>query len=581
MLALALAAGCKGTPTSPTKKTGATPLVVDTKKGTTPAPVVPVIEAVPATLTGKVKLLSNNGGSLVSDHGAGVISNNAGNVVSNNGSSYHVLADAAPAEVLLADAEIRVEDAKGAAVLDGAGKPLVAKTDLQGGYRFTAALPPGNVVLRVKLWQGGELSALLPHTADKARDQVIDTATTLGAAFVLGKYVKGDQATFDKLPAAQAEKLRADLDAARGNLTAVPKYQADELVALTEGLQAKVPAVASRLEEIKVLLLGQANLGNGRAGDHVAIYNPRGVTVDAQNNLIFGEPSLGRIRRVAPDGTITMVADVLRGTVKRNFPDMQSIVVAPDGGLYVAAGAQVFHVTAAGEVVAVAGVAPSVPGGAAAASPTGPITPFRLALAKDGTLYIGESGVDADSVPRVLALHPDGSMSPLTIDAGWAAGGSVAGLAAEPDGGLVVLYYPGVKNAAKLYRYRAEAATVVADALGVGRENAGLARGADGTLYVSEPGPDRVSAIAPDGTRRVVAGKGGPAATQDLQKPANVAVGPDGTLYIGDTERAMVFALRPDGSWQIRAGVRSAVGAACATCRSTCRLRRSSTRRAA
>ncbi|HYW54240.1 MAG TPA: hypothetical protein VE826_09730 [Dongiaceae bacterium] len=83
----------------------------------------------------------------------------------------------------------------------------------------------------------------------------------------------------------------------------------------------------------------------------------------------------------------------------------------------------------------------------------------------------------------------------------------------------------------------------------------GLARAANGTLYVSDPAAQRIRAMLPDGTVRTVAGAGalgtlglsvtgayrdGPALEAQFNHPAGMAVAPDGALYIADSYNACI-----------------------------------------
>ena len=87
----------------------------------------------------------------------------------------------------------------------------------------------------------------------------------------------------------------------------------------------------------------------------------------------------------------------------------------------------------------------------------------------------------------------------------------------------------------------------------------GLARTANGTLYISDPAAQRIRQMLPDGTVRTVAGSGalgaiglsvaggyrdGPALEALFNQPAGMAVGPDGALYIADSFNACIRKLQ-------------------------------------
>lgn len=582
-LSLLLAQGCTPMrqPTSPRIATASgSPATHVTGASAAPnvSPGTPVAPAVATTLTGQVRLeldnpggniISNNGGQLVSDNGAGVVANNSGNLISNNGGALtskvkRTLLAAAPREVLLADAVVSVEDAAGKPILTPDGKPVTGTTNKQGTYTITATLPNQNVVLRVKLWQGGELSALVAKDTGATREASIDTSTTLGATYVLQKFVQGDQSRLDKLPASEVTKLHDSLGTASAALDHAPSYEPQALVDLAQALSDKTPAVAATLSEIKALLLGQARLGNGQKATSVAIYEPRALSMDPSGNLNFIEPLFGRVRQVLADGTLTTYADVVRGKLSRNFPGASSMVWAPDGTFYVAADTQVVKVTPDGKVTSVAGNLPSLlsspaPGGSA---PT--VEPWRLALAPDGTVYIGEAHTsNADTTPpRLLKVTPDGTMTPIHVDDTWPNRGLIAGLLREADGTLDVLYDTQQPGSGALYSVAPDGTVkVLASGLNTVGNLGGLARGADGTLYVSQSASLEVTAIAPDGSQRTVAGQGAAGSASAVNEPSDLLMGKDGTLYIADIQSHLIDALAPDGTLRVYAGTNAPANA--------------------
>ena len=87
----------------------------------------------------------------------------------------------------------------------------------------------------------------------------------------------------------------------------------------------------------------------------------------------------------------------------------------------------------------------------------------------------------------------------------------------------------------------------------------GLARTANGTLYISDPAAQRIRQMLPDGTVRTVAGSGalgplglsvtggyrdGPALEASFNQPAGMAIAPDGALYIADSFNACIRKLQ-------------------------------------
>ena len=535
----------------------------------------------PTRLTGTVKLISDRGGAIISDNGGGVVSQHGGAVISNNSGGlvsktrYRLAAspDAAPgtgagvAEYALAEAVIRLYDATGAQLVDDRGQPLTATSGPDGGYTLSAVLPRGNVVLRVTLYvggalSGGELAALVAQPAEGPLELPIDTASSLGAAYVLGKLVRGDQATFDKLPAREAAQLASDARAATALLTEVPLYREDALIDLSEVLRARAPALSRTLDAIEALLLGQTHGGDGRAATTVALFAPAGLALDQEGRLLVGEPNFGRLRQVEPDGTVSTLADVVRGRFKLNFPDLRDLVRGPDGALDVATRARVVRLRPDGSLVTLAGDGTARYGPTDVAATGTGVQPGRLALGPDGTLYVGERrSVDDDPGPaRVLAIARDGIARRVPVDDTWGASGRVHGLAVAPDGTLYVLYvdlYAPGSSIKRLYAYHPDRGSrVVAEGFPLAVATGYLVRGKDGTLYVSEPDAGIIEAIAPDGARRTVADAATPGGPRF---PTHMCLAPDGTLLVTDPRAGRVFALGPAGGWRVAAGTDAAV----------------------
>ena len=564
LLLACLVASCNATkvvpgPPKPTAKPPATavlpPEALAALAGAAAKRAVAPTDAI-TTLTGKVKILANNGAGLVSNNGGNIISDNGGGVISNNSSNlvgkvrFQLQAEAAPAEALLADAVVALYDAQGKLLTLPDGTPIAAVSDATGTYRLTAPLPKANLVLRTKLWTGGELAAM--HPKDAAGEQPLDTASSLGAAYVLERFVQGQQAIYEKLPAAEAGALHDELDQARGGLAKVPAYQRAELAQLADALRAKVPAVDHRLAEIKALLIGQAKLGDGRPATEVALPPAGAMLVDARGNMLVGDPHLGRIRAIGQDGRISTWADPLRGSlVKQGFPEIADMALGPGGTVFVATGRRVFRVGARGDVTTIGGNGQAGTPPAEGRATEIPLIPLALAAGPDGTAYVLANGVNADDLPRVVAIGPDGMAHTL-------AGPGVSlllpgGLSIAHDGALSVTCSGPAE--AMLYRWKPgePGAKQLSVPRGSGQPGA-LVEAPDGTRYMADQDGHRVHAVTADGSSRVAAGPGGPAATAGLGRPGKLALAPDGTLYVEDQDAGRIFALAPDGGWRVVAG---------------------------
>jgi sugar lactone lactonase YvrE len=84
---------------------------------------------------------------------------------------------------------------------------------------------------------------------------------------------------------------------------------------------------------------------------------------------------------------------------------------------------------------------------------------------------------------------------------------------------------------------------------------AGVAVGADGTIYVADTGSNQIRSVTPDGkTVTTIAGTGidgyvdGPGVSARFRWPLGLAIGSDGTLYVADSVNNMIRAIAPDAA---------------------------------
>ncbi len=528
-------------------------------------------------LRGEVRLLSergtgivsNNGGTIVGDAGASLI----GKIRSPEGATligkirYALAGAAAPEEARLADAVIEVYDLEGRRLVGANGTPITARTDGKGGYQLQAPLPAEPLVLRVGLAAGvagkreGELAALLlPGGAE--RETTLDTASTLGASYLIGKVTLGRAGVLARLPAAEAEALRREAEAARGLLPGAPSYAVDDMVAAAEGLRAKAPAFDATLKRIEAILLaGQEDLGDGQIATRVGLSTPYALAGDGQGGLWIGEVLPGRVRRVALGATEAALTVVVGETAEVGRVD--ALLRAPDGGFYIADSllGRVWRVAPDGATTIVAG-----------ALTDGPLkTPTSLALGADGSLLIGEAPPRSPDVGRLLRLKADGTLEPIAYPANPAGTRQpkFRGVAEAADGTLYV--YDDGANRITVRRPGGDWITFAAD---VSPHDYGrLAVGPAGELYASESNRHRIWRFAPDGTKSPVAGNGqvghtddgAPAAGGSLNTPAGMWVDADGTVYFAEGGSNLVRSIGPDGLMRTVAGTLASAAAGLAT----------------
>lgn len=271
----------------------------------------------------------------------------------------------------------------------------------------------------------------------------------------------------------------------------------------------QAPDVDRKLADIKALLLGQVKLGDGRPATEVALPIASALLVSTSGSLLIAERALGRVRAVAPDGLLTTFADLYRGTrTKRNFLNARGMAEGPDGSVYIGAGHQLDRIARDGTVTHVGGNGASgraVLGGKALELP---LTPERIAVAPNQTVYFIDSGGGGNSQNprRVVGIGADGLAVDLAVP--------------PPLAGYV---------------------------------HSAVAVGPDEALYVSSPSLTAA---------RVLARKPGGAWGLLAEHPLGVVPGifgdlvvaPDGTLYVADIDQARIFGLTPAGDWRVYAG---------------------------
>jgi sugar lactone lactonase YvrE len=228
---------------------------------------------------------------------------------------------------------------------------------------------------------------------------------------------------------------------------------------------------------------------------------PRGLALDASGNIFFTEYNTSRVRKIGADGIVTSVAGSDRGFGGDGGPALEAKLAGPDG----------------------------------------------LAVASDGTIYIG----DYDN-NRIRAVDPAGNIR--TVVAGQTAFGTGVfslplSLHLEKSGGLLV-----VDPTNAVFRVSAGTITLVAGGkYGYTGDN-GPANQASflwpravvsddlGNLFITDSGNRRIRRVDPNGIVTTYAGNGNNRRSPDLsnplsawlQAPKGVTISPQGLLTFSD-----------------------------------------------
>ena len=256
-----------------------------------------------------------------------------------------------------------------------------------------------------------------------------------------------------------------------------------------------VPAVVGTVVET-VAGTGVSGLEDGPS-EQAQFNRPEGLALAPDGTLYVVETLSGRVRKISPDGAVTTVLDTQEPDVDIKLP--HRLAVGPEGGLYLTdtGNNRVVRINAEGDVVAVFGTGEQ-------GDRDGPASeaqfdfPIGIAVARDGTIYVADSGNS-----KVRKISPEGEVTTL---AGDGHRGFRDGEAAEAQfNGLNVLTLDNVGN-----------------------------------VYVTDGQNARVRKISPEGLVSTVAGSGergfadGIPVKARFKGPAGIAIDVAGNLYIAD-----------------------------------------------
>ncbi|MFN2481835.1 MAG: NHL repeat-containing protein [Pyrinomonadaceae bacterium] len=271
---------------------------------------------------------------------------------------------------------------------------------------------------------------------------------------------------------------------------------------------------------VETLAGGAEGYADG-AGSAARFDTPSALAADGEGNLYVADTGNHRVRKVTPEGVVTTVAG--EGTAgyrdgpahAAQFNAPVGVAVDKEGRVYVADtyNDRIRLITKEGEVKTVAGAgSPGYADGDALSAALFD-TPCAVAAGDAGEILIADTGND-----RLRKLTKDGQVVTLHMSVPENA----------PEGA------PGGATPDKISR------------------PVGLAVTHDGFLYVTELDRGRVRQVAPDGTARVIAGRGSGFADGDgaeearFNQPAGIAVEPrSGALLVADSANYLVRRVSP------------------------------------
>ena len=315
--------------------------------------------------------------------------------------------------------------------------------------------------------------------------------------------------------------------------------------------------------------------GDGGPATSATLYYASSIATDSAGNLFIADSANLRIRRVAPDGTITTVAgNGLSGRPGDGGPATNAVLGVPDGVAVDSAGnfyiaeedhMRIRKVTPDGTIITVAGngtVGYSGDGGPATQAQLG--DPAAVAVDAAGNLYIADTD---NSVIRKVT--PGGTITTIAGRGGSGYSGDEGpatsallnnpwGVAADPAGNLYIA--DTGNNRIRKVALDGTITTLAGNGwLGYSGDGGpavnaafhypyGVAVDTAGNVYVADSGNSAIRKIAPSGIITTVAGTGaygysgdgGPASSARLAQPNGVAVDGAGNLYIADTGNAVI-----------------------------------------
>jgi sugar lactone lactonase YvrE len=298
------------------------------------------------------------------------------------------------------------------------------------------------------------------------------------------------------------------------------------------------------------------------------------LDIDAAGNLYVADSNNSVIRKITPDGSVSILAGTLGtpGTLDGSsaaalFQYPTGIAVQTDGTILVAdnGAATLRAISPTGIVTTVAGAAHQ----SASVDGTGEGARFsalnRITLDASGGLF----ATDGNAIRHIDSSFRVATLAGVASAGGYADGtGSNAlfwqpnGLRREPDGNVLVA--DTLNNVVREMTPAGTVSTLFGAPANIGGIDAkgsqarfdnpeGVAISASGYVYVADTSNMTIRRIAPDGTVITYAGtpgtsgyKDGPAQSALFALPAAVAVDSDETLYVADYANCAIRKIAPD-----------------------------------
>ncbi|HEX6596213.1 MAG TPA: fibronectin type III domain-containing protein, partial [Acidimicrobiales bacterium] len=310
---------------------------------------------------------------------------------------------------------------------------------------------------------------------------------------------------------------------------------------------------------------GDAYSGDGGPATQANLADPGPLAADDAGNLYIADRRNARIRKVAPDGTITTVAGNgeigCGGTggpaLSAQVAGISGLAVDRAGNLYISSAPcnVVRRVSPQGIITHFAGnplLGPDGDGGPAAQANIG--NPGTVAVDRSGNVFIEHHGRvrKVDEAGIISTFAGPGSWPPQLGDGGPATAANLHATSMAPDGkGNVYVTDVDFERVRKV-----DPDGVISTVAGTtGGYWEGVAIGEDGTVYASDidgvwrfrDGQKALVAGLEDVWLRRTSGDGGPALDAQFAGVADVVGTPNGDVYVADLGNERVRRIAADG----------------------------------
>jgi uncharacterized protein (TIGR03437 family) len=326
-----------------------------------------------------------------------------------------------------------------------------------------------------------------------------------------------------------------------------------------------------------VVGIGQSGYsGDGGPATAARLWNPGGLALDRQGNLLIAEN--GRVRKVSPSGIITTIAGDGSGYYSGDGRPALSAGMSPgalavdgQGNLFIADSARIRKVAPSGIISTIAGTGERGYSGDGGPATNAEIWGGAIGFDATGNLFLSD-------LDRIRKISPSGTITTIagngkqTVDGVPASSAQVAalGLAVNPMG---VVFFSDLNCRVRRISLNGIISTVAGNGIS-GFSGDGLvatrsqvipyAVAADqlGNLFIADLANNRIRKISRDGVITTIAGNGtlgdsgdgGPGTSAQLNRPAGVASDTQGNVFIADTNNSRIRRLSPNGTITTIAG---------------------------